>query len=159
MRLITSLAASFLLLICIAPVGALRAEDSPWLHRLHYLHGIHKIAEAVCHWRYLENRLRGDQKEELRKYCSRLEHPVNWAQEQQWWKDRLPDFMQGLDRDSLYRQPDSHPLPCRNPNEPCIPPRMGERYVDMKIAECAKLPRAEMISCMRGLLPPSSDRR
>ena len=160
MRLITLLAVSLTFLTCTVPVGALRADDSPWLHRFYRLHHIHRVAEAACHWSFLENRLGNDAKEELKFYCSRLEHPLEWAQDQQWWKAHLPNFMQGGETNSLYRypQPDSEPPLWSRPNKPLIrvtPPL--ERYIlEKKFAECDKLPPANRIRCMGGLQPPSS---
>lgn len=79
------------LLGCISSTAA-ADDDEPaalgWVEKLH--HG----AGLFCRFYYGDNHLTVDERDTLKYYCARLEHPIEWAQDQKWWKEHLPSFLQ-----------------------------------------------------------------
>lgn len=62
------------------------AEINPVEVALHLYEG----AERYCHASYGENHVASDEKNAMKYYCQRLQHPVEFLQDQDWWKNNLP---------------------------------------------------------------------
>ena len=87
MRMKTSLACIALLLSGWHPA---LAEDSP----LRTAGAMIKIAKTICSGVYGKTRPRVNQST-LQYYCGRLRHPESFLQDQAWWKEHAPAFLQG----------------------------------------------------------------
>jgi hypothetical protein len=70
------------------------SADEGWGSIFRAPHLFHKFAEVACRVAYGENPLARSDSNKLRYYCSRLQHPLAWAQDQDWWKANLPHLLQ-----------------------------------------------------------------
>lgn len=62
------------------------------------LHVLYDVAEHVCHARFGENHVISDETDAMKYYCQRLQHPIEFLQDQDWWKQHLPANLQAVPR-------------------------------------------------------------
>jgi hypothetical protein len=57
-------------------------------------HLIYRAAEMACELKYGENHLADSEQSTLKHYCQRLQNPVEFLQDQDWWKQHAPALLQ-----------------------------------------------------------------
>lgn len=72
-------------------------------------HAIYEAAETACKLLYGENHLTAEEQSTLKYYCQRVQHPVEFMQDQDWWRNNAPAMLQAAPSekdfiDTLVRQ-------------------------------------------------------